>query len=316
MDAALIERLREEMRYEFARTGPPEGFPAFHDIPAERYTSQEFYELERQTTREQIQEAEGGVDQRALERVESDLAAATQELEARQADILELQQQFDAFDDQWTLADIRERELKAVYDSKKFYHEERENAPLGKGVSDEELRTLEDEFIGARETRLAIEYDRTQVQRSLRELRARVTELNSQKEALTQEATLLRRKLDSIARNFPNTFRNLPVVDFIDPSIEIRQVLVTNVTEELNFTQVPRIDRCQTCHLGIDNLDYADAPQPFRTHPDLDLYVAPESKHPRDSFGCTSCHEGRGRATTCVGVNHTPQSEEQQHQTD
>ena len=48
MDTALIERLREEMRYEFARTAPPEGFPAFHDIPAERYTSQEFYELERE----------------------------------------------------------------------------------------------------------------------------------------------------------------------------------------------------------------------------------------------------------------------------
>lgn len=46
MDAALIERLRNEMHAEFARTGPPEGFPAFHDIPTGRYTSQEFWELE------------------------------------------------------------------------------------------------------------------------------------------------------------------------------------------------------------------------------------------------------------------------------
>ena len=87
-----------------------------------------------------------------------------------------------------------------------------------------------------------------------------------------------------------------------------------HVTEDLNFTQVPRIDRCQTCHLGIDNPDYAEAPQPFTTHPDLEIYVAPESLHPRDSFGCTSCHEGRGRATTFVGVNHTPQNEEQEHE--
>jgi cytochrome c551/c552 len=87
-----------------------------------------------------------------------------------------------------------------------------------------------------------------------------------------------------------------------------------NVTEDLNFAQVARIDRCQTCHLGIDNPDYADAPQPFRTHPNLDLYVAPESKHPRDTFGCTSCHQGRGRALTFVGVNHTPQNEEQRHE--
>ena len=45
MDAALIDRLREEMRYEFARTGPPDGFPAFHDIPVGRHTSDEFWQL-------------------------------------------------------------------------------------------------------------------------------------------------------------------------------------------------------------------------------------------------------------------------------
>jgi nitrite reductase/ring-hydroxylating ferredoxin subunit len=48
MDSALIERIREQMRYEFARTGPPEGFPAFPIIPKERYTSDEFWELEQE----------------------------------------------------------------------------------------------------------------------------------------------------------------------------------------------------------------------------------------------------------------------------
>ena len=47
MDGALIGRLRDEMRYEFARTAPPEGFPAFHDIPGGRHTSDEFFALEQ-----------------------------------------------------------------------------------------------------------------------------------------------------------------------------------------------------------------------------------------------------------------------------
>jgi phenylpropionate dioxygenase-like ring-hydroxylating dioxygenase large terminal subunit len=42
-----MARLKTEMKYEFARTAPPEGFPAFHDIPGERYTSDEFWELEQ-----------------------------------------------------------------------------------------------------------------------------------------------------------------------------------------------------------------------------------------------------------------------------
>lgn len=47
MDAALLERLKADMAYEFARVGPPEGFPGFPDIPIGRYTSDEFYGLER-----------------------------------------------------------------------------------------------------------------------------------------------------------------------------------------------------------------------------------------------------------------------------
>jgi cytochrome c551/c552 len=274
----------------------------------------EFFQLERETTQRQIDEAGRRVNERELERVTADLEAANQELQARQEEISQLEDEIEQLDSRWTLADIRERELKAVYDSEKFFFEEGGRAPLGKRVSADQFQRLEADFLGAREERLSIEYERTQKQRQLRELRAKVTELSGRRDSLTQEAALLRRKLESLAVNFPNVFRNLPVVDFIDPNIEVQQVLVRNVTEDLNFAQVPRIDRCQTCHLGIDNPAYAEAPQPFRTHPNLELYVAPEAVHPRDDFGCTSCHEGRGRAITFTGANHTPRNEEQRHE--
>ena len=48
MDESLVERLLDEMEREMNRTGPPDGFPAFHDIASERYTSQHFFELEQQ----------------------------------------------------------------------------------------------------------------------------------------------------------------------------------------------------------------------------------------------------------------------------
>ncbi|WP_419842729.1 aromatic ring-hydroxylating oxygenase subunit alpha [Candidatus Poriferisodalis sp.] len=46
MDAALIDRIRSDMAYEFGRVGPPDGFPAFDDIPVARHTSDEFAQLE------------------------------------------------------------------------------------------------------------------------------------------------------------------------------------------------------------------------------------------------------------------------------
>lgn len=41
-------RIKDAMAHEWAREGPPPGFPAFHDIPVGRYTSDDFWELERQ----------------------------------------------------------------------------------------------------------------------------------------------------------------------------------------------------------------------------------------------------------------------------
>ncbi|TDI40910.1 MAG: c-type cytochrome [Acidobacteria bacterium] len=278
----------------------------------------QFSQMERETTGRQIQEADAAVNQRELQRIEGELATAEQELEAKQAEIAQREDELEALEDQWTLADIRERSLKSVYDSKKFFFEESEHegtvAPFGKHVTAEEFEALDNEFFAARDERIAIEFDRDAVQRTIRDAQARVGELNGERDSLIQSATLLRRKASAIAQNLPNTFRNLPMVDFIDPSIEVQQVLVTNVTDDLNFAVVPRIDRCKTCHLGIDNPDYADAEQPFRTHPNLDLYVSGESVHPRDSFGCTSCHEGRGRSIDFVGVNHSPQNDEQEHE--
>jgi mono/diheme cytochrome c family protein len=51
------------------------------------------------------------------------------------------------------------------------------------------------------------------------------------------------------------------------------------------------VDRCETCHLGVDDPRFKDAPQPFTTHPDAD-------RHPFEKFDCTVCHGGQGMATT------------------
>jgi mono/diheme cytochrome c family protein len=52
-----------------------------------------------------------------------------------------------------------------------------------------------------------------------------------------------------------------------------------------------RIDRCMMCHLGAEDPRFADAAQPFRTHPAI-------PPHPFEKFGCTVCHQGQGVATS------------------
>jgi len=53
-----------------------------------------------------------------------------------------------------------------------------------------------------------------------------------------------------------------------------------------------RVDRCVTCHQGIEWKGLENAPQPYRSHPP-DLL----QKHPLAHYGCTICHGGQGYAT-------------------
>ncbi len=54
-----------------------------------------------------------------------------------------------------------------------------------------------------------------------------------------------------------------------------------------------RVDRCTTCHLGVEEAKMGQQPEPFRTHP-----RTPHTPADFQRFGCVACHQGQGRATT------------------
>jgi mono/diheme cytochrome c family protein len=68
-----------------------------------------------------------------------------------------------------------------------------------------------------------------------------------------------------------------------------------------NFEQpVDRVDRCTSCHIGIDKAGFEELAQPLTTHPRREVLLG---KHPIGKFGCTSCHDGQG-----VAVNSPEQA--------
>jgi len=122
-------------------------------------------------------------------------------------------------------------------------------------------------------------------------------------------------KIDFAEMTFANKIasmvRDLPVVDMSNPSIRVQQIVIKDITDDVNYMRVPKVDRCITCHLGTLNPDFKDAKQPFRTHPQLELFLTNNSPHPLEEFGCTSCHGGRGRGTDFNSAAHIPSSHEQ-----
>lgn len=81
-------------------------------------------------------------------------------------------------------------------------------------------------------------------------------------------------------------------LSLMPPADGIRQIWLADID---------RVDRCTTCHLGADDPDFTDAPQPFRSHTGNWLQT-----HRLDQFGCTTCHDGQGEATTFSDAGHRP----------
>ncbi|HIP39876.1 MAG TPA: c-type cytochrome [Desulfocapsa sulfexigens] len=70
------------------------------------------------------------------------------------------------------------------------------------------------------------------------------------------------------------------------------------------LTHFDTADRCMTCHLGIELPRFADAEQPFTSHPGD--HIKPD-RHTIDTFGCVICHEGQPVGLTVEeahGQNH------------
>lgn len=47
-------------------------------------------------------------------------------------------------------------------------------------------------------------------------------------------------------------------------------------------------------------------PNPYTSHPRLDLFLSDASPHPMQTFACTICHEGQGSGTDFKWASHTP----------
>lgn len=62
--------------------------------------------------------------------------------------------------------------------------------------------------------------------------------------------------------------------------------------QQIWVKELDRVDRCTTCHQGMEWKGLENVSNPYRSHPQDIL-----KKHPLAQYGCTVCHGGQGYAT-------------------
>jgi|SRR5579862_277091 len=121
---------------------------------------------------------------------------------------------------------------------------------------------------------------------------------------LTTTRDDLQQKLEGVSLGyFPGPKASPPFFGFEwQPKIPKIQQVVLEEFDRNNFDKpIARVDRCTSCHAGINKVGFEDQPNPWKTHPDRDVLLG---KHPPEKFGCTPCHNGQGPAVNSPATAH------------
>jgi len=278
-------------------------------------TQRRFAQLEYQVTQAQRQQAVGAVDKNKIAQLEAQKTAAAQQIKANQAKVDELQSKLADADKIMVRATLDYNYLKATYEQDRYDFETSRVADPKSSSTARKQKRSEDEAKRLAELNLAMEKaiaDKAEIQKQLSVYTGQAAAAQKQIEDLRTEQTRLGKRLDVLAPSVTKDyFRNAPLLDFMAPTLKVQQIILPNVVDDVNFIRVPKMDRCQTCHLAIDKKGYEKYPQPFTTHPDLATYLGGSSSHPIDKVGCTVCHEGMGQSVSFRDAAHMPSNDKQ-----
>jgi cbb3-type cytochrome oxidase cytochrome c subunit len=276
----------------------------------------EFNQLSVENAVNDTLDANDAIDRAKEGQLRTDLSAAQEAEKQNAAQINELEKQISTLNAKWIHVDQDYRFTKAGYDAEKYAYEEAlahkaADTEKKKAIADATQAKLDAFFL----EREQVNTDLQKAKDDLGKLQSKSTADNAQLEALSAEFERQLRAYKSLnPGKFVTSVINAPLMDFMKPSLQIKQILLPNLFYDQPFKQISRADRCTTCHLGIDNKKFEMAEQPFKTHPNMDFMLGSNSPHPMEKFGCTSCHGGLDRATDFRTAGHTPRDDKQKEE--
>src|SRR5262249_22150754 len=146
---------------------------------------------------------------------------------------------------------------KANYDEHRYAFESARNA--GKSSQAQQASVVEEEH---RVSDLNLQLEKLNAEKS--DLSKQLGQYTGDAASIAKQITELTAERDRLSKQLgvvePSALKdyvlNAPLLDFMAPTIKIQQLILPNVYDDVNFVRVPKMDRCQTCHLAIDKKGY------------------------------------------------------------
>lgn len=205
------------------------------------------------------------------------LAALDQEVKEGQIEIarnrgqyLAAQKELEDWEGVHYAADQDYRFAKALLDAKRYELE----ASIVQHREDQPQKQREFDDLTARVDRLNLRLqqvtrDRDAARARVGKFLARINDIEERRKELTAGIELLNKQRTMVAMERNNLILNAPMLDFINPTLKIDQVVLNDLFIDMNYMSVPRVDRCQTCHRAIDRPGFESKKEAERLIADL-----------------------------------------------
>jgi cbb3-type cytochrome oxidase cytochrome c subunit len=222
--------------------------------------------------REIAAEAKRVAEAKEQSNLEQKLADARESRRAGRDELAKAEHALHEADGAFYNADRRYKDRKSEYDSIRYFYNEAKHhldvLPPGdphRSGAEREYDKRREELEDAERDLEAFKKDAEQAEAALNAARAAADAVHARLDAAEELAksldaglvTLRKRAAKVDPANPLYLGRNAPGIDFIDPTLKVDQKLLPHIPEDLNFVKVGKVDRCHTCHRGIDNPNYA-----------------------------------------------------------
>jgi cytochrome c2 len=275
----------------------------------------EFRDLDRAAARKQLETERQQIDQTQIAAVEAEITKTQAELDAHRAERKKLEDEITAIGRRRFAADARMRATKSELDATKYDLDVALRSGVGKAIAKQQkaVDELTARWITQQREVQELDTERTAKRDELAQREGAHNAADKHLAELNAALTGLETRLASLDKDLSYFTLNAPLMDFLQPSLKIEQVMLPGLYHDINFTTTDRVDRCMTCHQAANRAGYdgTEWPEPYRTHPRPELFVNDGSPHPYNQFGCTVCHAGLDRATDFARAGHTPAGDEQ-----
>ena len=231
----------------------------------------EFNELQESRIREELNAANDAETRRRIAELDQQMKEGQVEIARDRDRYIAAQKDLESWEGRHYAADQDYRFAKALLDAKRYELE----ASIVQKTAAQPVKQREYDELFAKVNRLNVELQNVTRQRDASRERvgrflAAVTRHEEQKKELMASIDLLNKQLSAVSmRNSANVVLNLPMLDFVNPTLKIDQVVLNDLYIDMNYMSVPRVDRCQTCHRAIDRPGFESKREAQRLIDDL-----------------------------------------------